>query len=367
MAELRGKPQTGPSRLAEVARLASVSPATVSRAFNAPKLLNAATLKRVNEAAEQLSYIPDGLARSLRRNRSMVIGAVMPSLRHAYFATTVEGLQSEIAKRGYTLLLAVSDFNNQTELAAVRSMIRQGVDGFVLVGRQHDPVLLALLRERAKPFVITWSYDSVLASVGFDHRKAIQPAINHLLDLGHRDVVAVMAFLTVSDRERERLGGIEDAFALRGQSFGADRVIYAGGSGLQDGRNAFRSARARYPRATAVICANDLLAAGALMECAATGLAAPGDISVIGYGDLDIAAAMTPSITTIKTPAEDMGRKAAILLLTKLSGGEGLEHIELATELVVRGSTGPVKPEPTSGDVDEHGAAGRPRDPLVSG
>lgn len=361
----RAKAQTRPSRLAEVARLALVSPATVSRAFNTPELLNAVTLKRVNEAAEQLSYIPDGLARSLRRNRSMVIGAVMPSLRHAYFASTVEGLQSEIAKRGYTLLLAVSDFNDQTELDAVRSMIRQGVDGFVLVGRQHDPGLLSLLRERAKPFVITWSYDSVLASVGFDHRKAIQPAVNHLLDLGHRDVVAVMAFLTVSDRERERLGGIEDAFALRGQSFGPDRIIYAGGSGLQDGRNAFRSARARFPGATAVICANDLLAAGALMECAATGLAAPGDISVIGYGDLDIAAAMTPSITTIKTPAEDMGRKAAILLLTKLSGGEGLEHIELATELVVRGSTGPARSKSTSGDIDEHGSANR-RYPPVS-
>src|SRR5882757_1239678 len=231
----RGKPQIGPSRLAEVARLASVSPATVSRAFNSPQLLNEVTLKRVNEAAEQLSYIPEGLARSLRRNRSMVIGAVMPSLRHAYFATTVEGLQSEIAKRGYTLLLAVSDFNDQTELAAVRSMIRQGVDGFVLVGRQHDPALLALLRERAKPFIITWSYDSVLASVGFDHRKAIQPAVNHLLDLGHREIVAVMAFLGVSDRERERLAGIEEAFALRGKSFAAERVVYATGSGLQDG------------------------------------------------------------------------------------------------------------------------------------
>jgi len=341
--ERRSESDVRPSRLAEVAQLAAVSHATVSRAFNTPQLLNAATLKRVNEAAEQLGYIPDGLARSLRRNRSMVIGAVVPSLRHAYFATTVQGLQAEIAKRGYTLLLSASDFNDQAELAAVRSMIRQGVDGFVMVGRQHDPELLSLLNERQKPFIITWSYDSVQPSVGFDHRKAIQPAVNHLLDLGHRDMVAVMAFLRVSDRERERLAGIEEAFARRGKSFAADRVIFANGSGLQDGRNAFRSARAKFPKATAVICANDLLAAGALMECAASNLVVPRDISVIGYGDLDIAAAMTPSITTIKTPAEDMGRMAAIALLSKLSGEAGLQHIELATELIVRGSTGPAR------------------------
>lgn len=330
-------------RLAEVARLAAVSPATVSRAFNTPHLLNADTLKRVTDAASQLNYSPDGLARSLRKNRSMVIGAVMPALRHAYFASTVESLQSEIAKQGYTLLLAVSDFDEANELAAVRSMIRQGVDGVVLVGKQHDPALLPLLRERNKPFVITWSYDEAIASVGFDHRKAIQPAINHLLDLGHRDIVAIMAFLNVSDRERDRLAGIREAFAHRGLPFGDDRVIYAGGSSLQDGRNALRRALVRFPTASAVICANDLLAAGTIMECTARGMSVPGDISVVGYGDLDIAAAMTPAITTIRTPADEMGHLAAQCLLGKLAGRDGLEHIELATELIVRGSTGPAR------------------------
>ncbi|WP_426412628.1 LacI family DNA-binding transcriptional regulator [Bradyrhizobium ganzhouense] len=334
---------SGTSRLAEVARLAAVSPATVSRAFNAPNLLNGETLKRVTDAATRLNYIPDGLARSLRKNRSMVIGAVMPALRHAYFASTVEGLQCEIAKHGYTLLLAVSDFSEATELAAVRSMMRQGVDGFILVGMQHDPALLPLLRDLKKPFVITWSYDQTIASVGFDHRKAIQPVINHLLDLGHRDIVATMAFLNVSDRERERLAGIQEAFAKRDLQFTADRVIYAGGSGLQDGRNAFRTVQVRFPKATAVICANDLLAAGTMMECAARGLSVPGDVSVVGYGDLDIAAAMNPAITTVRTPADEMGRLAAECLIGRLAGRDGLEHIELATELIVRGSTGPAK------------------------
>ena len=337
----RGKP--GVFRLAEVARLARVSPATVSRAFNAPALVQASTLQRVNEAAGRLNYVPNGLARSLRRNRSMVIGAVMPALRHAYFASTVEGLQTAISKHGYTLLLAISDFNEKTELASIRLMVRQGVDGLVIVGRQHDGELFPFLEQAEKPYVITWSLDPKVASVGFDHRSAVQPAVNHLLDLGHRDIVTVMAFLGVSDRERDRLTGIQSAFEQRGARLEPDRVIYAGGSGPQDGRNAFRAAKARFPNATAVVCANDLLAAGVMMECAARGLCVPRDISVVGYGDLDIAAAMNPGITTVRTPADQMGRIAAECLLAKLSGGTELEQIELATEFIVRGSTGPAK------------------------
>jgi LacI family transcriptional regulator len=118
-------------------------------------------------------------------------------------------------------------------------------------------------------------------------------------------------------------------------------VIFAGGSAPQDGRNAFRTARARCPEATAIVCANDLIAAGALMECSAIGLSVPGQISVVGYGDLDIAAAMNPAITTVRTPAEDMGRIAARCLLAKLAGEAELQHVELATELMVRASTGP--------------------------
>lgn len=329
------------STLLEVARLAGVSPASVSRAFNSPQMLSPATLRRIQAASASLNYQPDGLARSLRRNRSMVIGAVMPSLRHAYFATTVEGVQSAIARRGYTLLLATSNFDEQIEFEAVQSMIRHGVDGFVLVGLQHDPRLLELLDQRGKPYVITWSFDRKLPSVGFDHRRAMASLVMHLLDLGHRDVVAVLAFLKVSDRERDRLAGVADAFEARGLHFASDHVVYAGGSGLQDGRNALRAARERFPAATAIVCANDLLAAGALMECAAQGVSVPHDLSITGYGDLDIALAVNPPLTTVRTQAHDMGRIAAEGLLARVAGEEALEHVELPTELILRGTTGP--------------------------
>jgi LacI family transcriptional regulator len=325
--------------MAEVASRAQVSPATVSRAFNYPELLSRATLARVMAAAAELHYLPDGVARSLRRNRSMVIGAVIPSLKHAYFASTVQALQATLAKQGYTLILATSEFDQSTEFAAVTSMLGQGVDGVVLVGKQHDPRLMELLRERSKPCIVTWSYDPAQPSVGFDHFRAIQPLVHHLLDLGHRDMMAIMAFLKVSDRERERLQGIQHVFAARGLEFPLENVIYAGGSGLQDGRDALRMALER-PAVTAVICGNDLLAAGALMECAAQKIGVPEELSIAGYGDLDIAGAMNPAITTVRLDAEEMGGLAASCLLARLAGNEPLDRIELMTQFVVRSSTG---------------------------
>lgn len=331
-----------PSRLADVAALAEVSPATASRALNMPELLSAGTRARVVAAAHELNYVPDGLARSLRRNRSMVVGAVMPSLRHAYFATTLEGVQSELARNGYTLLLGTASFDLGTELEVVRAMARQGVDGFVLVGRQHDPELLPLLRAREKPFILTWCYDATLPSVGFDHGVAIQPAVDHLVDLGHDDFVVIMMNQT-NAREQERLAGVAAALARRGKQFTLEHAIFAGGSAPRDGRNAFREARARFPQTTAVVCANDLLAAGVLMECSAAGLSVPDEISVVGFGDLDIAGAMNPPITTVRAPAEEMGALATRSLLAKLAGRAELEHIELGTELIVRASTGPAR------------------------
>ncbi len=343
-ATVPAKPGRRPARVAtvlEVATRAGVSPATVSRAFNAPHQLNQDTLRRVTEAAQALRYQPNGVARSLRRNRSMAIGAVIPSFRHAYFSSTVEGLQSGCRAAGYSLLIATSDYDGKKELDAVHAMIRQGVDGLVLVGLQRDPELQALLEESAIPYIVTWSYDPQIPSIGFDHRKAMELATRHLLDLRHTQIAVVMAFLQVSDRERDRLAGVEAALAARGIALPPERVVFAGGSGLQDGRNALRAVLQQHPDTTAVICANDLLAAGAIMECRARGIAVPERLSITGYSDLELAAAMEPGITTVRTPSEKLGLMAAEWLARKLAGETVIEHRELETELIIRGSTGP--------------------------
>ncbi len=321
--------------------MAGVSAATVSRAFNTPQQLNSETLKRVTEAAQSLRYQPNGVARSLRRNRSMAIGAVIPSFRHAYFGSTVEGLQSGCRAAGYSLLIATSDYDEKKELDAVHAMVRQGVDGLVLVGLQRDPELQALLDESGIPYIVTWSYDEKLPSIGFNHGKAMELVTRHLLDLRHTRIAVLMAFLRVSDRERDRLAGIETALRARGMNLPPDRIFFAGGSGLQDGRNAMRAVLQQHPRTTAVICANDLLAAGAIMECRARGVVVPEQLSITGYSDLEFASAMEPGITTVRTPSERLGLLAAEWLVRKLAGDAVIERCELETELIIRGSTGP--------------------------
>ena len=325
----------------EVARRAGVSPATVSRAFNSPHQLNPDTLKRVTEVAQALRYQPNGVARSLRRNRSMAIGAVIPSFRHGYFGSTVEGLQAGCRKAGYSLLIATSDYDEKQELDAVHAMIRQGVDGLVLVGLQRDPELEALLEQGGIPYIVTWSYSQDVPCIGFDHQKAMERVTRHLLDLGHERFAVIMAFLRVSDRERDRLAGIAAALAARGVPLPGDRILFAGGSGLQDGRNALRAVLQQHPDTTAVICANDLLAAGAIMECRSRGIAVPERLSITGYSDLELASAMEPGITTIRTPAEKLGHMAAEWLAHKLAGEPVMASCELETELIIRGSTGP--------------------------
>ncbi|AMM26362.1 LacI family DNA-binding transcriptional regulator [Variovorax sp. PAMC 28711] len=325
----------------EVARQAGVSPATVSRAFNSPHQLNQDTLKRVTAAAQALRYQPNGVARSLRRSRSMAIGAVIPSFRHGYFGSMVEGLQVGCRNAGYSLLIATSDYDEKKELDAVHAMVRQGVDGLVLVGVQRDPELAVLLEQSGLPCIVTWSYSPDVACIGFDHQKAMDNATRHLLDLRHERFAVIMAFLRVSDRERDRLAGIEGALAARGLPLPADRIVFAGGSGLQDGRNAMRAVLQQHPDTTAVICANDLLAAGALMECRTQGIAVPERMSITGYSDLEVAAAMDPGITTVSTPSEKLGLLAAEWLARKLAGETVMERCELETQLIIRGSTGP--------------------------
>jgi LacI family transcriptional regulator len=179
------RPKPPPS-VADVARLAGVSPATVSRAFNTPALLGAQTLERVQRAAQQLGYQPYGLARSLRKRRSMVLGIVMPSLRYAYYAGTLELLQSLLAAEGYTLLLSTANHDPQAELAGVRALMAQGVDGVILFGRPLHDESAPLLARRGVPHLRCWSALPGEPSVAFDHGAAMAAVVDHLVALGHR-------------------------------------------------------------------------------------------------------------------------------------------------------------------------------------
>lgn len=328
----------------DVAQLAGVSAATVSRAFNSPDRVEAVTLARVRDAASKLGYLPNGVARSLRRHRSMVVGALIPTLASTYFARTIQQCESILAGRGYATLLATSNYDPAQELRAVRAMIAQGIDALLLVGRPQGPEVLALLRSQSIPYLVCWVAQRGVPSVGFDHRHAMFTLTRHLVSLGHRHVAAVIPFRATNDLIRDRVQGIEEALAMDGIELEPAALIDDLGLDLPDGRLAWKRLREHAPRTTAVVCGNDNLAAGVILECHAMGLNVPSDVSVTGYNDLPIAAAFIPSITTMSTPVDAVAQAATHALLARMAGGDEPGTRVFSTDLIVRESTAAFAP-----------------------
>ena len=307
------------ARLADVARMAKVSTATVSRALTLPHKVKARTLQRVQQAARTLGYVAHGAARALASRRTHTIGAVVPTLDNAIFANTIHALQRTLDAAGYVLLLASHEFNAQTEVRVTRALMERGIDGLVLLGTTHHSDIYRMIEANGVPYVLTWAFDGRGSHpcVGFDNRAAAVRITDHLLDLGHRRFAVISGITAQNERAQERLAGVRLALAARGVGLAEELVIekpytHAGG------REGLRAVMAGRKPPTAVICGNDVLAIGAIAECHAQGLSVPGDVSVTGFDDMEIAALMNPALTTVRFPTADLGVYAANHLLARL-------------------------------------------------
>jgi LacI family transcriptional regulator len=333
-------------KLADVARLAKVSPATVSRALTRPDKVKAATAARIRQAVQALGYVAHGAARALASRRTRTIGAVIPTLDNAIFANTVQALQKTLDEAGYTLLLASHEFDAEVEARVTRALIERGVDGLVLLGTSHHPSVFRMIDTHQVPYVLTWALDPSARHpcIGFDNRAAAIRVTRHLLDLGHREFAMIAGIAAGNERARERVEGVREVLAERGLGLGPGRLVekpYA----LAGGRDGMRELLQPAPRPTAVICGNDVLAIGALAECHALGLAVPGEISLTGFDDMEIAAVVPPGLTTVHFPTAELGAYAAQHLIARLAGESFETRVELPVELIVRGSTAPPPPQ----------------------
>jgi LacI family transcriptional regulator len=330
------------AKLADVARLAQVSCATVSRALSQPRMVSVATLKRVEDAAQSLRYVPHGAASALRSRRTHTIGAVIPTLDNALYAHATHALQKAFRERDYTLLLACHEFDLKAEIKVTRSLIERGVDALVLVGAEHDAALFTLLADFGIPYVLTWALDTSgrHPSVGFDNRVAALRVANYLVDIGHREIAMISGVIAGNDRARERLAGVRAALAAHSIALPPERVIERPYS-LAAGRTAMQALLKLAPRPTAVVCANDVLAMGAVIECRAQGVEVPAAMSITGFDDMEAASILVPALTTVRIPMRELGEAAARQVLARLDGEAGARVTELAVDLIVRGTTAP--------------------------
>lgn len=338
----RSAAQKSVTSLKDVARLAEVSTATVSRALNLPSLVDATTLARVREAVTRLRYVPHGVARALRSQRTNTLGAIVPSFDYALYARTTSAVESTLDGLGYSLLLAAHHYDLRTEVRLTRTMIQRGVEAFVFVGLDHDPELYVLLEEFARPYVLAWGVDRTAAhpSIGFDNRRATHAMASHLVALGHRQFGLITAPHEGNDRARERSAGVQAALAEHGIALAPSRIRY-GSISLSSATAAMRELLALAPRPTAVIATNDVFAVGAMLACREAGVRIPQDISVTGVDNTDLGATQTPPLTSIRTPVVEIGRAAAEQLIARLEGKPFERCQELGFELVLRESVGP--------------------------
>lgn len=324
----------------DVARLTGYSTTTVSRVFNNSAKVAAKTRHAIEAAMNEIGYVPDHAARMLATSSSRSIGIVVPTIENKTYATGIMALQQRLRDSGYTLLISSSEYDQDQEMEEVRTMVSRGVDGLVLVGAIHRPELLELLRQRQIPYVVSWVISDDLPCIGFDNRAAGDRIASHLADLGHVDIAVIASLSPNNDRAAARVAGIRDALARRKLSLPDSHVIGGLGS-IAEGKTAMRILLAMKKVPTAVICLNDALAFGVILEAKSRGLQLPGDLSVVGFDDLDFAAELSPSLTTVRVPAAEIGASAADSLLARIAKRPVPRVIEIPAHLVVRGSTSP--------------------------
>lgn len=328
--------------LRDVARMAGVSTATVSRALNAPERVSAALRERVAAASARLAWVPDAAARALATRRSGAIGAVFPTLSHGDFARAAEALQGELTGHGYALLLACSHYDLAHEHLLVRQFVERGVDAVVLVGNAHDPQTIDLLERRGVPYVKTFNHDPEWRhhSVGPDNRRAMHSLTRYLLRLGHRRFGLIAQSSRNNDRAAARLEGVRAALSEEGLSVRPQHFV-EGRWSIAEGRALFERIIEKRPWPTAIICGNAYLAVGAVLEATRRGIALPDEMSIVGYDDIEIMQELPVPITTLRVRSDEVGRVAAAYVVDLLAGRQPSTALECEVEIIERSSSGP--------------------------
>ncbi|RYY75229.1 MAG: LacI family transcriptional regulator, partial [Comamonadaceae bacterium] len=287
-------------------------------------------------------YLPHGAARSLRSQRSKMIGAVVPSFDYALYARTTSALQQRLDARGYALVLAEHHYDLGAELRVAGQLTQHGVDAFVFVGLDHHAGLFSLLEDYGRPYVLTWGIDPMgrHPSIGFDNQAATHEITRHLIGLGHRRIGLLSAPVDGNDRARARGAGVRAALAEAGLSLEPGCVQFAPIS-LQSAAEAMGRLLALPVRPTAVVATNDVFAVGAMLACRSAGVRIPEDMSITGVDNTDLGATQTPGLTSIRTPVVEIGDAAAAQIIARLEGRPYEAFQSFPIEVVHRGSTAP--------------------------
>lgn len=327
----------------DVAARAGVSVGTVSNVLNRPGKVSPATVERVQRAVAELGFVRNEAARQLRAGQSHSIGLIVLDVRNPFFTDVARGAEDRAAEGSLSVLLGNSDEKPQREAAYLELFQEQRVHGVLISPLGEDLGPLRALRERGTPTVLVDRQDGEqeFSSVSVDDVAGGYLAVRHLLDLGRRRIAFVggpRSIRQVADRLRGAQAAVDEVHGASLELVDADGLTVLHGRAVGE---ALRD-RPAFARPEAVFAANDLLAVGILQALTMLGaVRVPQDIALIGYDDIDFAAAAVVPLSSIRQPSALIGSTAVELLLREAAGGADAarEQIVFQPELVVRAST----------------------------
>jgi len=330
--------RSGRATIAEVAALAGVSPTTVSHVFSGKRLVGAATRERVLDVVQTLGYRPNNVARNLRTRQSKMIAVIVPDITNPFYGVLTRGLADAMEAADYGTYVCNTDNAVQREQRFIQDVLDRGVDGVVMGAVNVAPEAVVALAGTGTPFVCmgTGIDDPHVDRIWADDVTGAREATEHLL-AGGADRVALIQGPNDSGGRGE---GYRDALAAAGVPFRPEIVVH-GDWTRHGGHAAMRSLLTLEEPPSAVLCANDLMAIGAMDAARELAFGIPEDIRLVGFDDIEAATLVSPALTTVRNPSYETGRTAGELLLSRMSGEHtgGARSVVLPCPLIVRASS----------------------------
>lgn len=328
------------STILDVARLAGVSTATVSRVINSPDAVREKTRKKVQRAMETCNYKYNALARGFVTKKSNTIGLIIPNIDNPVFAESTLGVQEYVEEKNIKVILGNTSYRPSQEEKLVKVLRESQVDGLIITSTDPTGPLVQALVDEGFPFVLLFSTikGGPLSAVGVDNYRGGYVATEHLVSLGHKRIGIISGKFSVTDRGYHRWCGYRECLRDHEIEYDENLLVQTEYS-LSGGSKSIKTLLELPEPPTAVFCSNDYIALGAMKGAREMGLRLPEDLSIVGFDDMQTASYMVPALTTVRQPAYEMGRRAGELLLQLIEEPGNPVQDMMDTKLVVREST----------------------------
>ena len=328
------------STILDVAKLAGVSTATVSRVINLPETVRNKTREKVTRAMKICNYKYNALARGFVTKQSNTIGLIIPTINNPVFAESTSGVQDYANQRKIQVILGNTYYSNEQEKNLVQTLREKQVDGLIITSTNPKGAIIKSLTDEGFPFVLLYSTvrKGSVSAVGIDNYQGGYQATDHLVKLGHERIGMVAGSFAISDRSFHRWHGYRQC--LKDHNIAYDKALLAQTDySLTSGRDSMKKMLSFKKPPTAVFCSNDFLALGAMKGARELGLDLPEDLSIVGFDDIPIASYVIPELTTIRQPAYEMGKLGAELLFQCIQKQTKSVQLMLNSSLIIREST----------------------------